>query len=288
MVQLAAYESGVFNNDPQGFRSADPPSRSTGESEGSAGETSGPMDPPMIRALIAGRSRVHGEALAAALSHGRRVQVVATTSQPGEVLSLLGDVTPDIVLVDFATPEAVRIVADIRRRTPKVRVVAITLGETEAEVIQLAEAGVAGYVLPDGSLDDLIIAVESAVRGELYCPPRVAFTLLRRVSAIAAELRDMGQKATHSPLGTVTDREREILDLVDGGMSNKAIAGRLGIELATVKNHVHNLLKKLHVHRRIDASAWYRRGGFHLKLEPQQHSPGGATQKPHRESRGEA
>ena len=221
----------------------------------------------MIRALIAGRSRVHSEALAAALSHSRRVHVLATASRPQEVLALLGDVTPDIVLVDFATTDAVKIVADIRRRTPNVKVVAITLGETEAEVIQLAEAGVAGYVLPDGSLDDLIIAVESAVRGELYCPPRVAFTLLRRLGAMAASLKDDEEKATHSPLRALTGREREILHLVDDGMTNKAIARRLIIELATVKNHVHNILKKLHVHRRIDASTWYRQGGFHLKLD---------------------
>ena len=130
------------------------------------------------------------------------------------------------------------------------------------------EAGVAGYVLPDGSLDDLIIAVESAVRGELYCPPRVSFTLLRRLGALAASLRDDEGKATHSPLRALTGREREILHLVDDGMTNKGIAGRLVIELATVKNHVHNILKKLHVHRRIDASAWYRRGGFQLKLDP--------------------
>jgi len=222
----------------------------------------------MIRAVIAGRSRVHSEALAAALSRGRRVQVLATASRPQEVLALVGEVTPDIVLVDFATPDAVRIVADIRRRTPNVKVVAITLGETEAEVIQLAEAGVAGYVLPDGSLDDLIIAVESAVRGELYCPPRVAFTLLRRLSALAAGLRDEKEEATQSPLGALTGREREILQLVDDGMTNKAIARGLVLEVATVKNHVHNILKKLHVHRRIDASTWYRRGGFHLKLDP--------------------
>ena len=240
----------------------------------------------MIRALIAGRSRVHSEALAAALSHSRRVQVLATASRPQEVLALLGDVTPDIVLVDFATPEAVKIVADIRRRTPNVKVVAITLGESEAEVIQLAEAGVAGYLLPDGSLDDLVIAIESAVRGELYCPPRVAFTLLRRLGALAASLRDDEEKATHSPLRALTGREREILHLVDDGMTNKGIAGRLVIELATVKNHVHNILKKLHVHRRIDASAWYRRGGFHLKLEPQKYSPGRVEAKaPPRESR---
>src|SRR2546426_2625688 len=143
----------------------------------------------MIRAVIAGRSRVHSEALAAALSQGRHVQVLATASHPQEVLALLGEVIPDIVLVDFATSEAVKIVADIRHRTPNVKVVAITLGESEAEVIQLAEAGVAGYLLPDGSLDDLVIAIESAVRGELYCPPRVSFTLLRRLGALAASLK---------------------------------------------------------------------------------------------------
>src|SRR2546430_7101431 len=222
----------------------------------------------MIRALIAGRTRVHREALAVALSQAHGVRVLGTASHREEILARLAEAPPDIVLVDFGMPEAASIVAEIRRRAPSVKVVAITLGETETEVIQLAEAGVAGYVLPDGSLDDLIIAVESAVRGELYCPPRVAFTLLRRLSALAGALRDEKEETTHNPLRALTGREREILHLVDDGMTNKAIARGLVIELATVKNHVHNILKKLHVHTRIDASTWYRRGGFHLKLDP--------------------
>ena len=222
----------------------------------------------MIRALIAGRTRVHREALAVALSQARGVRVLGTASHREEILARLVEAPPDIVLVDFAMPEAATIVAEIRRRTPSVKVVAITLGETEAEVIQLAEAGVAGYVLPDGSLDDLIIAVESAVRGELYCPPRVAFTLLRRVGAIAlGSVTASKEQAALSPVHELTGREREILQLVDQGMSNKQIARQLGIEVATAKNHVHNILQKLHVHRRIDASSWYRQGGFHLKLE---------------------
>ncbi|PYO69958.1 MAG: hypothetical protein DMD69_01220 [Gemmatimonadetes bacterium] len=222
----------------------------------------------MIRALIAGRTRVHREALAVALSQARGVRVLGTASHREEILARLVEAPPDIVLVDFAMPEAATIVAEIRRRTPSVKVVAITLGETEAEVIQLAEAGVAGYVLPDGSLDDLIIAVESAVRGELYCPPRVAFTLLRRVGAIAlGSVTASKEQAALSPVHELTGREREILQLVDQGMSNKQIARHLGIEVATAKNHVHNILQKLHVHRRIDASSWYRQGGFHLKLE---------------------
>jgi two-component system nitrate/nitrite response regulator NarL len=221
----------------------------------------------MIRALIAGRSRVHRDALALALSQARRVRVLGTASHREEILTRLAEGPPDIVLVDFAMPEAAGIVAEIRRRTPTVKVVAITLGDTEAEVIQLAEAGVAGYVLPDGSLDDLIIAVESAVRGELYCPPRVAFTLLRRVGAIALGSAAAKQDETGHPIHELTSREREILRLVDQGMSNKQIARQLGIEVATAKNHVHNILRKLHVHRRIEASDWYRQGGFHLKLE---------------------
>src|SRR5437899_10714684 len=107
-----------------------PAYRSKNESEGSGGAAAGSEAVSMIRALIAGRSRVHGEALAVALSHGRRVQVLATVSHPQEVLARLVEVAPDIVLVDYATPQSVRIVADIRRRAPTVRVVAISLSDT--------------------------------------------------------------------------------------------------------------------------------------------------------------
>jgi DNA-binding NarL/FixJ family response regulator len=75
------------------------------------------------------------------------------------------------------------------------------------------------------------------------------------------------EEEEHSPIHALTDRERQILQLVDLSLSNKQIARHLGIEVATAKNHVHNILQKLHVHRRIDASSWYRQGGFHLQLE---------------------
>src|SRR5437667_2644366 len=222
----------------------------------------------MIRALIAGRCRVHLEALAAAVSHSRAVEVLGTASHRLDILARARDDSPDIVLIDATMTDAANSVRDVRQHAQGVKVVVITMGETEDEITQLAEAGVAGYVLPDGSLDDLLIAIQSAVRGELYCPPRVAFSLLRRVGALAATLSQELAAETHSPFDLLTRREREILQLVDDGMTNKAIARGLVLEVATVKNHVHNILKKLHVHTRIDASTWYRRGGFHLKLDP--------------------
>jgi two-component system, NarL family, nitrate/nitrite response regulator NarL len=221
----------------------------------------------MIKVLIASHRRVHLDALAAALSNGDHVRVVGTASSREEVLTRVRDVSPDIVLLDATMNDTANIVRAVRNPANGIKVVVITDGDTEVEITQLAEAGVAGYVLPEGSLDDLLIAIRSAVRGELYCPPRVAFSLLRRVGALAAALGKDVAADTHSPMAKLTPREREILHLVDQGMSNKAIATELGIKPATVKNHVHNILEKLHVHRRINASTWYRQGGFHLKLE---------------------
>ena len=219
----------------------------------------------MTRALIVGRSRIHRDALASVLARGDRVRVVGMASHRDEVFASLDIERPDIVLIDVTMSDVAGTAADIRARAPGVKVVAITLGETEAEVVRLAEAGVAGYVVADASLEDLTVAVESAARGELFCSPRVALPLLRRVGAMAMQIKSAEGEA--GPLSELTPREQDILQLVDRGMSNKEIATHLGIGLATAKNHVHHILEKLHVHRRINASIWYRRGGFHLKLE---------------------
>ena len=94
----------------------------------------------------------------------------------------------------------------------------------------------------------------------------MAFTLLRRVGAIAlGSVAARKEEAAPSPVHDLTGREREILQLVDQDMSNKQIGRQLGIEVATAKNHVHNILRKLHVHRRIEASDWYRRSGGQLR-----------------------
>jgi len=90
------------------------------------------------------------------------------------------------------------------------------------------------------------------VRGEAVCSPRVAGALLRRIAALATDGRS-DRVPAH-----LTKREREIMGLIDEGLSNKEIAKRLRIEVATVKNHVHNILEKLQVHRRGEAAARVR------------------------------
>jgi two-component system, NarL family, nitrate/nitrite response regulator NarL len=97
----------------------------------------------------------------------------------------------------------------------------------------------------------LLQTIESVERGELLCTPRVAASLLHRVQWLS-------RYAQPAPAQHLTYREREVLQLIDQGFSNKEIARALSIELGTVKNHVHNILNKLKVARRSEAARWAR------------------------------
>jgi DNA-binding NarL/FixJ family response regulator len=105
-------------------------------------------------------------------------------------------------------------------------------------MLHWAEVGAVGFVPRDASLEDLVETIESAVRGELRCTATLAAKL---VQALSSRERPA---AGHAPRSPLTARESEIVQLIDEGLSNKEIAVRLGIEVATVKNHVHNLLEK--------------------------------------------
>jgi two-component system nitrate/nitrite response regulator NarL len=164
--------------------------------------------------------------------------------------------SPDVVLVDTASverPLAIRLILD-RREAPKV--VALGVADVDGEVVALAESGVSGYVGGDEPLQELLSAIESAARGESYCSPLLAVSLIERVAALAAERRSV------PPPPRLTARELEIVDLIGQGLANKEIARRLFIEVATVKNHVHHILEKLEVHHRSDAVARVRAAGF--------------------------
>jgi len=110
-------------------------------------------------------------------------------------------------------------------------------------VLLCAEAGAAGYVPCDGTIDNLVDTIHSVARGELLCSPRIAATLFR-----ALHVRVPKPDADRLAL-TLTAREREIAPLIDRGLSNKEIAAHLRIEAATVKNHVHNLLESFRSRR---------------------------------------
>lgn len=207
----------------------------------------------MVRVQIVADVRLYREGLAQILSRDGRVRVVAATSTIVGMLDKVAAARPDVLLIDLANPSALELVREVVRSIPDIRVVALGVSEVEDDIIECAEAGVAAYVLREGSVEDLVEAIKATVRGELPCTPRVAATLMRRLAALAAT-QPSALDATR-----LTSREVEILRLIESGLSNKEIAGRLFIEVSTVKNHVHHVLEKLEVRTRGEAAARYRR-----------------------------
>lgn len=204
----------------------------------------------MLTILVVSDIRLYRDGLAELLSHREAVRVIGTATRPDEALQLACELNPAVVVVDQALPGSLLLSRTLGEVRPDIRVVALGVPESEESVLAFAEAGIAGYVPREGSVQDLVEAVERATRGELQCSPQIAGTLIRRLAWRAA-----GGNLAPSPL---TAREAEIVRLIDQGLSNKEIAVRLGIEVATVKNHVHNLLEKLRVHRRAEAAARLR------------------------------
>lgn len=206
----------------------------------------------MIRVLIVTDIRLYREGLAEILGRTENLDVVGAAAGQEDALWLLASAAPDVVLLDLGTPQGVAVIGSLRVAAPTVNVVALAVTEVEGEVLACAEVGAAGYVPREASVEELVTVIESVMRGETVCPPRIAATLFRRVAVLS------GGRASKPSLLSLTVREREILRFLDRGLSNKEIAKRLGVEVATVKNHVHNILEKLRVHRRGEAAARIR------------------------------
>jgi DNA-binding NarL/FixJ family response regulator len=207
----------------------------------------------MLRLLIVTENRTYRDALVLAMSSGT-VTVIGAVATPEEGLPLIKEGSPDVILLGVPGENGRAALRTFLLMDRDTRVVPMGVPAEQLELVAWAEAGAAGFVLRDSSLAELRLVVEAAARGEVYCSPAVTARFVQRLRARAAEL-GLRSSAVAGPRIPLTEREREIVFHIDQGCSNKEIARRLGIELATVKNHVHHILEKLNARRRSEAAA---------------------------------
>jgi two-component system, NarL family, nitrate/nitrite response regulator NarL len=181
--------------------------------------------------------------------------------EDGRVAAAVGAGDRVVVVLDLAGVDAAAVASRVVAGTDA-PVLAINVRASENDVIACAEAGVAGCLTAEASLDQLVAAIESVARGEALCSSWTSAVLLRRIAALAGERSaPPAEPFAEAPQPHLTLREREIVELVGRGLSNKEIARELCIELPTVKNHVHRILDKLGVSRRAEAAALVLNGG---------------------------
>jgi two-component system, NarL family, nitrate/nitrite response regulator NarL len=209
-----------------------------------------------IRILLVNEIRLIGNVIAASLEDEPDFHIVACVTTPEEALNTIHENQVDIALVSTRLPDqgALSLTRSITEEAPNTKVLALGLTEEKTRVLRYVEAGAAGYILKDNSLEDLISIVRNAQEGKVFVSPQIAAAMMERLSDLAQIFTgvDVG-KTTEAGL---TPRELEVLELIGKGLTNQQIAEKLVIELGTVKNHVHNILEKLNVSSREEASTY--------------------------------
>jgi two-component system, NarL family, nitrate/nitrite response regulator NarL len=205
-----------------------------------------PVASGTVRTCVVSDVRIYRDGIVAALVNAPGVTCAGIAHLGLDGVNQVLSERPDVVVVDMGAREALTLVRALRRAIPEARIVAFGVDESESEVIACAEAGVAGYVCRESSVEAVVDIVRRAANDELVCSPRIAASLFRRIASLS--------ERAASPADALTLREQQVLALIRDGLGNKEIADQLRISLATVKNHVHNVLEKLHVTRRAQAA----------------------------------
>jgi DNA-binding NarL/FixJ family response regulator len=191
------------------------------------------------------------------------IKVVGEASTAADEVAQCRRLQPNVVLMDVRLPDASGAEAcrEIREVSPNTRVVMLTSYSDEDAIIASITAGASGYLVKRTDPERLIDAVEAVARGEPLLDPaatQVAMAWLRRLAS-AQSIQTAPLLATDDLLGSLSDQERKILDLIAAGKTNREIAPSLSLSESTVKTYVSNILQKLHLARRAQAAAYLAR-----------------------------
>jgi DNA-binding NarL/FixJ family response regulator len=219
-----------------------------------------------IRVVVADDQALFRRGLTVVLSASEDIEVVGEASDGEEAVAKAQELTPDVVLMDVRMPRLSGIEAarHIRRILPATEILMLTVSDEEEDLYESVKAGANGYLLKEIAIEEIAETVRAIVQRQGVISPSMTSKLIsefRVLSRRAAEREEL-------PPPGLTDREMQVLRLMAHSKSNKDIAAALFISENTVKNHVRNILEKLHLHSRMEAVtyAWRKR-----LLDPRDH-----------------
>jgi len=184
------------------------------------------------------------------------MEVVGQGASAAEAVQLAQELLPDLILLDLNMPgSGLQAAQTITATCPVTRIVMLTVSEEEEDLLASLKAGARGYILKGVPARELTRILRAVCAGESYVTPTLAASLLREMTGVAP-----GARPAVDPLNELTDRERQILEGVATGLSNKEIGLRLHLTEKTVKHYMTNILQKLQVRNRVEAALIARRG----------------------------
>jgi DNA-binding NarL/FixJ family response regulator len=197
-----------------------------------------------IRVLLADDHGIVRQGLRAVIARDKELEVVGESADGRESVRLAEALEPSIVIMDIAMPHlnGIEATAQIVKRNPKTGVIILSMHSDETYLLRALNAGAKGYLLKDSAEVDLVRAIHTVAQGRPFFSPAITGTLLEDY------LRNMQQRNLQDSWDLLTDREKEVLQLIAEGLSNKEVASTLELSTYTVDTHRNNLMQKLNLH----------------------------------------
>ena len=220
-------------------------------------DTSPVVAASVISVALIEDNRLVREGITALLNQLPDLKVVA--GQSSDEAALLRGANPHVVLLDLGlrNGDSLRLAEKVKKELPASKVIVMDLLPVHEDIVEFVNAGVSGFIMKDATLEDLVHTIRSVAKGAHVLPPQMTATLFSQIA------RDAVARGRPQALDSVrmTPREREVINLIAEGLSNKEIAGRLNLATHTVKSHVRNVMEKLTLHTRLQIAAYAHNDG---------------------------
>ncbi len=215
-------------------------------------------DQSPIALVLIDDNRLLREGLTAMIQSQPGFRVLVASADAVEALEKVREAKPDVVLVDVGLEnhDSLRLTATVHKEVPVARVIVMGLLPGHEEVAQYVRAGASGFIMKDASFEDLVATIRVVARGGEVLPRALTTSLFSEIARNASRNRALVLESVR-----LTARERQVIDLLSEGLSNKEIATRLHIAIHTVKSHVHNVLEKLALRSRLEVAAFSHAAG---------------------------
>jgi len=203
-----------------------------------------------IRILLIEDNRLLREGISALLKKQSDMKVVSTVGNGENILELIGKLKPNIVLLDLGlrSQNSLYIVKLVKKNFPETKIIVMDLIPMQADVFEFVQAGVSGFMLKDISVTEFLKTIRSVYKGSQVLPPHLTGSLF---SQIVEHAINGSKPTTLIESVRMTKRERQVIELIADGYTNKEIAQKLHLSTHTVKSHVHNILEKLSLNTRV-------------------------------------
>ena len=210
----------------------------------------------LISVVLIDDNRLLREGLAVLIRKQPGFLVLAASADIDDALQTVRDAKPTVVLLDFSLEnhDSLRVTGTVHQEVPEAKVIVMGLLPAQEDVADFVTAGASGFIMKDASFEDFLATIRGVAGGQQILPPELTTSLFSQIAALAVR---KGKPRLLEAVG-LTERERQVIDLIGEGLSNKEIAARLHIAVHTVKSHVHNVLEKLALRTRLEVAAFTR------------------------------